>query len=143
MGTVGEKGFFYHPKKTKSAPPRAPFYLGVLKMRLWYGIFLRNIMPPLLSKESFLKQWGHITSLNRSDLCVESKIKGDLGGTLQSFSLVYSHVITGINQDDSRSFLKKDFCSKIAAEVILKRRKKIERTYNTVLVNGIPAFENR
>ena len=123
MGTVGEKGFFYHPKKTKSAPPRASFYLGVLKMRLWYGIFLRNIMPPLLSKESFLKQWGHITSLNRSDLCVESKIKGDLGGTLQSFSLVYSHVITGINQDDSRSFLKKDFCSKIAAEVILKRRK--------------------
>lgn len=51
------------------------------------------------------------------------KNKGDLGGTLQSFSLVYSHVITGINQDDSRSFLKKDFCSKIAAEVILKRRK--------------------
>ena len=98
-------------------------YFGRLRNEIMVRDFLRIVMPSLLSKESFLKQWGHITSLNRSDLCVESKIKGDLGGTLQSFSLVYSHVITGINQDDSRSFLKKDFCSKIAAEVILKRRK--------------------
>ena len=63
---IGEKGFLCNPKKFLGAARPTTAFFGRLRNEIVVRDFLRIVMPSLLSKESFLKQGGHVC------ICIES-----------------------------------------------------------------------